>query len=269
MPSISLTRQQLYDRAWTTPLDSLAKELGISGRGLGKLRDRHNIPVPPRGWWAKKAAGHRVERTPLPPATLGAAPSCKLQGVKPNARAASFRRSSPVSRRRRLPTCRRKTRFSSIRYANSSRSRRSSQRVTVSSNIWKAETSITAGSLHDPDFAWQQRGRGVGHYDLFLRKSSPAISKVRSDHTAPTTRHGRPLALSRLVEWRDRRDNALAGCSLNLNVKPTSLRHRHANGRATGYENPATFSRRIRRLLRSTGSGPRIPSQNEWATNDW
>ena len=68
MPSITLTRQQLYDRVWTTPLDALAKELGLSGRGLGKLCDRHNIPVPPRGWWAKKAAGHRVERTPLPTA---------------------------------------------------------------------------------------------------------------------------------------------------------------------------------------------------------
>ena len=46
MPTITLTRQQLYDRAWTTPLDTLAKELGLSGRGLGKLCDRHDIPVP-------------------------------------------------------------------------------------------------------------------------------------------------------------------------------------------------------------------------------
>lgn len=53
MPSIILSRQRLYDRAWTTPLDPLAKELGLSGRGLGKLCDRHDIPVPPRGWWAK------------------------------------------------------------------------------------------------------------------------------------------------------------------------------------------------------------------------
>jgi hypothetical protein len=69
--SLTLTRQQLYDRAWTTPLDSLAKELGLSGRGLGKLCDRHNIPVPPRGWWAKKAAGHQVEQTLLPAAAPG------------------------------------------------------------------------------------------------------------------------------------------------------------------------------------------------------
>jgi len=51
MNSITLTRQQLYDRAWTTPLDALAKELGLSGRGLGRLGDRHKIPVPPSGLW--------------------------------------------------------------------------------------------------------------------------------------------------------------------------------------------------------------------------
>jgi hypothetical protein len=73
MPTITLTRQQLYDRAWATPLDTLAKELGLSGRGLGKLCERHDIPVPPRGWWAKKAAGHRVKQAPLPAAPPGTA----------------------------------------------------------------------------------------------------------------------------------------------------------------------------------------------------
>jgi hypothetical protein len=38
------------------------------------------------------------------------------------------------------------TRFCSIRYASTSRSRWSSQLVTVSSNIWTVETSITSRS---------------------------------------------------------------------------------------------------------------------------
>lgn len=80
MPSTTLTRQQLYDRAWTTPLDTLGKELGLSGRGLGKLCERHDIPVPPRGWWAKKAAGHRVKQTPLPPVTYGMAAKLTFAG---------------------------------------------------------------------------------------------------------------------------------------------------------------------------------------------
>ena len=66
MAPIILTRQQLYERAWTTPIDNLATELGLSGRGLGKLCARHNIPVPPRGYWAKKAFGKRVSQPRLP-----------------------------------------------------------------------------------------------------------------------------------------------------------------------------------------------------------
>ena len=75
MPTIILTHQQLYDRVLMTPLDALAKELGLSGRGLGKLCNRHDIPVPPRGWWAKKAPGHRVRQTPLPAPSAGLAAS--------------------------------------------------------------------------------------------------------------------------------------------------------------------------------------------------
>jgi hypothetical protein len=67
MPSPTLTRQQLYDRVWTTPIYTMARELGISGRGLGKLCARHDVPVPSRGWWAKKAHGRRVKQLPLPP----------------------------------------------------------------------------------------------------------------------------------------------------------------------------------------------------------
>lgn len=44
-----LTRRELYDLVWKTPAYTLAKEFGMSGRGLGKLCERHNIPVPPRG----------------------------------------------------------------------------------------------------------------------------------------------------------------------------------------------------------------------------
>jgi hypothetical protein len=63
--SISLTRQELYDRIWAEPVDTVAKELGISNVGLGKACRRHDIPVPPRGYWARKAAGHKVPQPPL------------------------------------------------------------------------------------------------------------------------------------------------------------------------------------------------------------
>src|SRR4029450_9465165 len=66
MGDIILTRRELYDRAWNTPIEKLAQELGLSGRGLGKLCARYGIPVPPRGYWSKKAAGKRVRQPALP-----------------------------------------------------------------------------------------------------------------------------------------------------------------------------------------------------------
>lgn len=63
---IALTREALYGEVWSEPIVHVASRLGLSGRGLGKLCARHEIPVPPRGWWAKKQHGHRVRQTPLP-----------------------------------------------------------------------------------------------------------------------------------------------------------------------------------------------------------
>jgi hypothetical protein len=66
MADITFTRQQLYDHVWTTPVHKLSDELGLSDRGLGKLCARYNIPVPPRGYWAKKMARKSVSRPKLP-----------------------------------------------------------------------------------------------------------------------------------------------------------------------------------------------------------
>lgn len=45
-------------------MTTLAQDFGISDRGLAKTCSRHRIPVPPRGYWAKVAAG---EKPPVPP----------------------------------------------------------------------------------------------------------------------------------------------------------------------------------------------------------
>lgn len=62
--SQKLTRRDLYDLVWGKPMTALAQEFGISDRGLAKLCSRHRIPVPPRGYWAKVAAG---EQPKVPP----------------------------------------------------------------------------------------------------------------------------------------------------------------------------------------------------------
>ena len=46
-------------------MTSLSKKMGLSDKGLAKLCDRNDIPVPPRGHWAKVAAGKKVIQKPL------------------------------------------------------------------------------------------------------------------------------------------------------------------------------------------------------------
>jgi hypothetical protein len=43
-----------------------AADYGISGNGLAKICDRLNVPYPPRGYWARKAAGQKVVQFRLP-----------------------------------------------------------------------------------------------------------------------------------------------------------------------------------------------------------
>ncbi|HTF40442.1 MAG TPA: hypothetical protein VK754_07605 [Propionibacteriaceae bacterium] len=59
-------RAQLFERVWSQPVASLAVEWGLSGPGLKKVCRRLQIPVPPRGYWAKLKAGHRIKRPALP-----------------------------------------------------------------------------------------------------------------------------------------------------------------------------------------------------------
>jgi hypothetical protein len=60
------TRQELYDLVWLEPMQKLAKRFGMSDTGLAKICRGANIPRPPRGYWAKLAAGKKVVRIDLP-----------------------------------------------------------------------------------------------------------------------------------------------------------------------------------------------------------
>lgn len=63
---VTLTREELYEQVWTTPIARLATEYGMSDRGLAKLCERFRIPRSGRGYWAKRQHGQKVRRTPLP-----------------------------------------------------------------------------------------------------------------------------------------------------------------------------------------------------------
>ena len=64
---INFSRRELYEQVWSTPMIKLAKQYGLSDRGLAKICKKHNIPCPPRGYWAKLQAGKKVKKIPLPP----------------------------------------------------------------------------------------------------------------------------------------------------------------------------------------------------------
>jgi len=63
----TINRKELYQKIWKTPITRLSKEYGLSDVGFAKICKKHNIPRPPRGYWARKATGYRVKQLPLPP----------------------------------------------------------------------------------------------------------------------------------------------------------------------------------------------------------
>ncbi len=53
----TLRRDQLYELVWSTPLKTLAKQFELSDVGLRKVCVQAAIPMPGRGYWAKREAG--------------------------------------------------------------------------------------------------------------------------------------------------------------------------------------------------------------------
>ena len=63
---LTLTRQQLYDLVWSKPVRDVAKDFGMSDVALAKRCRAVRVPIPPRGYWARVAAGQKPRRPPLP-----------------------------------------------------------------------------------------------------------------------------------------------------------------------------------------------------------
>jgi hypothetical protein len=57
-------REELYEKVWAHPIQKVAKEYGVSDVALAKACKRRGIPLPGRGYWAKKAAGKPVPNRP-------------------------------------------------------------------------------------------------------------------------------------------------------------------------------------------------------------
>ena len=63
---LTLTRQTLYELVWSKPMVEVAKDFQMSDRGLAKRCAAVDVPVPPRGYWARKVAGQEPAKIPLP-----------------------------------------------------------------------------------------------------------------------------------------------------------------------------------------------------------
>ena len=61
----TFSRRELYELVWATPISKLAEQFGLSDRGLAKICERHQIPVPGRGYWARLQSGQPLKKTPL------------------------------------------------------------------------------------------------------------------------------------------------------------------------------------------------------------
>ena len=63
---VEYEREKLYKEVWDEPVSTVAKRYGVSDVAIHKICKSMDIPVPPRGYWAKKRAGQKVKKEPLP-----------------------------------------------------------------------------------------------------------------------------------------------------------------------------------------------------------
>lgn len=67
--SVKLERETLYREVWAEPVTKVSKRYGLSDVGLKKVCRKLQVPMPPRGYWARIAAGQSPKKTPLLPTT--------------------------------------------------------------------------------------------------------------------------------------------------------------------------------------------------------
>ncbi|MBZ4644664.1 MAG: hypothetical protein JG777_153 [Clostridia bacterium] len=61
-------RQKLYEEVWSKPVVQVAIQYGVSDVAIHKICKSLQVPVPPRGYWAKFKAGIKMPKPPLPSA---------------------------------------------------------------------------------------------------------------------------------------------------------------------------------------------------------
>jgi hypothetical protein len=67
-------RKTLYKEVWAEPLKTVAERYGVSDVAVAKACRKLAVPLPGRGYWAKRHAGQKLPVTPLPPLPAGTPP---------------------------------------------------------------------------------------------------------------------------------------------------------------------------------------------------
>ena len=80
---LQVSRWTVYQLVWAGPISVLAQSLAVSNVTLAKACRRGEIPLPPRGYWAKLKAGKRVTRPPLPLRAPGASDRIDVGSGRP------------------------------------------------------------------------------------------------------------------------------------------------------------------------------------------
>lgn len=65
MYRVTLTRKELYEQVWETPMIKLAKRYCMSDQALRKICKKNDIPIPSVKYRSRKFSGHKVSKTPL------------------------------------------------------------------------------------------------------------------------------------------------------------------------------------------------------------
>jgi hypothetical protein len=68
---VAYQREELYRLVWDKPVREIARSIGISDVALAKACRNLGIPLPGRGYWARKATGEHMIPPPLPAANQG------------------------------------------------------------------------------------------------------------------------------------------------------------------------------------------------------
>jgi len=80
MTGTVIKRDELYEEVWSAAVRKVAKKYGISDVALAKICRKLNVPMPGLGYWARVAAGAKLDRTPLPPPKPGQPLEYRIEG---------------------------------------------------------------------------------------------------------------------------------------------------------------------------------------------